>query len=161
MADIGIQNFTRTRMPAPPFVAIAKAVLPGWDVSLSFVGATRAKRLNMELRNKDYVPNVLSYEAGKKSGEVIICMDRVMKERRKYGIESPVRFAEYLFIHGLLHLKGHPHGPTMEKMERALMARFVSNTKNEASHRNRDRHRHAPDESRGGRGGAPGKRVRA
>lgn len=156
MVTIGIQNYTKRKLPLSSFKTIGAAVLPGWDLSVSFVGATRAKRLNQELRNKSYVPNVLSYEVGKKSGEIIICMDRVMKERHDYGIESPLHFAEYLFIHGLLHLKGYPHGPTMDKKERALMARFVPNSfsTNETPHRNRNRYRHTPDESRGGRRGA-------
>jgi rRNA maturation RNase YbeY len=151
MADIEIRNLTKRRMPLPPFVRIAKEALPGWEISLSFVGATRAKTLNKKLRNKDYVPNVLSYEVGKKSGEVIICMDRVMKERAEYGIGSPIHFAQFLFIHGLMHLKGHPHGPTMEKRERELMSRLVHvhSTNEKTSPRNRNRHRNTPRKSGG------------
>lgn len=123
-------------MPLPPFKRIAETALPGWDISLAFVGKTRAQALNKKLRNKDYVPNVLSYEVGKKSGEIIICMDRVMKERMSYGIASPIHFAQYLFIHGLMHLEGHPHGPTMDRRERALMRRFKIISNEKAPHRN-------------------------
>lgn len=137
-------------MPKPPFVRIAEAALPGWDISLSFVGPARAKALNQKLRGKSYVPNVLSYEVGVKSGEIIICMDRVMKERMEYGITSPIHFAQYLFIHGCLHLKGYPHGTTMDRRERALMSRFVSHYSNaQTTHSNRNRHRKPPGKSGG------------
>lgn len=139
MADIEIRNFTKRRMPLPPFVRIAKEALPGWDISLSFVGKARAKSLNQKLRNKNYVPNVLSYEVGKKSGEIIICLDVLEKEAPTYNLE-PRTYCLYLFIHGLMHLKGHPHGPTMEKRERELMSRLVHvhSTNEKASPRNRN-----------------------
>jgi rRNA maturation RNase YbeY len=150
---VDITNFTKRRMPLPPFKRITEAALPGWDISISFVGATRARALNKKLRNKEYVPNVLSYEAGPKHGEIIICMDRVMKERMDYGIPSPIHFAQYLLIHGLMHLKGHPHGPTMDRSERALKARFNIISNEKTAHRNGHRSRNAPRKGSGSRGG--------
>jgi len=122
--SIDIRNFTKQPAPSRPFEAIANAALPGWEISLVFAGPTRAKALNLKLRRKSYVPNVLSYESGKKSGEVIICLNIAKKQSKEYGL-SYSDFTAYLFIHGLMHLKGHPHGPTMERYERALMGRFV------------------------------------
>jgi len=121
---LDIRNFTRTSPPRHPYEKIAQTILPGWDISLAFVGETRAKRLNQQLRGKDYVPNVLSYESGKRSGEIIICPSVAKRERASYGLGCHQHIA-YLFIHGLLHLKGYPHGPTMDKYERAHMARFI------------------------------------
>lgn len=126
---------------------MANKVLPGWDLSLVFAGAARAKLLNQALRNKDYVPNVLSYETtlgakgATRSGEIIICPEVAKKQAPEYGM--PYRsFMAYLFIHGLLHLAGHPHGATMERQERTLMARFKFNAsslspRNGTTHRNR------------------------
>jgi len=154
MATLDTTNFTRRPAPRSPFAALASAALPGWDISLVFVGTTRAKSLNIRLRNKDYVPNVLSYESGEKSGEIIICLEVAKKQAPSYDMTYQ-EFVSYLFIHGLMHLKGYPHGPTMEQRERALMARHLdvhlSNEK--TTHRNRNRHRHTPHESRGSRGG--------
>jgi probable rRNA maturation factor len=137
---VDIRNFTR-RAPAPgvPFLKIAEAVLPGWEISLVFAGPARAQQLNVALRNKDYVPNVLSYETGKKSGEIIICPSVAKEQAPDYGM-SYKHFMAYLFIHGLLHLKGHPHGATMEGKERTFLARFgfkSPSSPNGTTHRNR------------------------
>jgi probable rRNA maturation factor len=138
---LDIRNFTR-RAPAPgvPFIDIASAVLPGWEISLVFAGERRAQQLNIALRGKEYVPNVLSFEAGRKSGEIIICPAVARRQAPSYGM--PYKdFIAYLFIHGLLHLKGHPHGATMERHERTLLARFgfksSSSNTNGTTHRNR------------------------
>ncbi len=138
MATVSTRNFTRRPAPRARFIEIAKKALPGWEISLVFAGPTRAKSLNKKLRRKSYVPNVLSYESGTKSGEVIICLDIAKKQAKDYGLSYP-DFTAYLFIHGLMHLKGYPHGPTMERYERALMGRFVhAHIFNEkTAHRNR------------------------
>ncbi|MEO6536711.1 MAG: rRNA maturation RNase YbeY [Candidatus Paceibacterota bacterium] len=117
---------------------MVQEVLPGWDISLVFAGEIRAKALNIALRNKDYIPNVLSYETGKKSGEIIICPSIAKKQAPEH--ELPYKgFLALLFIHGLLHLKGQRHGATMEKQERQLAARFTNNAlSNVTTHSNRN-----------------------
>ncbi len=131
---------------------MVKEVLPGWDISLVFAGEIRAKALNIALRDKDYIPNVLSYETGNpkpakdmntrqnRSGEIIICPSIAKKQAPEH--ELPYKeFLALLFIHGLLHLKGQRHGATMEKQERQLAARFTNNAlsklPNGTTHRNR------------------------
>ena len=124
MTTVDIRNFTRRRHAASiPFQELAVAVLPGWEISLVFAGETRAQSLNIALRKKDYVPNVLSYETGSKAGEIIICPAVAKRQCASYGL-SEKNFIGYLFIHGLLHLKGHPHGATMERHEQALLTRY-------------------------------------
>jgi probable rRNA maturation factor len=137
---LDIRNFTR-HAPAPgvPFSKITEAVLPGWDISLVFAGETRAQSINMRLRNKDYIPNVLSYETGNKSGEIIICPTVARKQAPLYGLPYTDCVA-YLFIHGLLHLKGHPHGTTMERYERTYLARFDFKSPSTNGTTNRNRH---------------------
>ncbi len=138
MASFDATNFTRRPAPRAPFETLARTALPGWDISLVFVGTTRARSLNTRLRRKSYVPNVLSYESGKKSGEIIICLEVAKKQARSYGMTYQ-EFVPYLFIHGLMHLKGYPHGPTMERRERVLMARHldVHLLNEKTTHRNR------------------------
>lgn len=150
MARFSVTNTTRRPAPRGAFLVLASSALPGWDISLVFVGKTRARALNKKLRRKTYVPNVLSYEVGKKSGEILICLDRLEIEAPWYEL-SPSDFCSYLFIHGLMHLKGYPHGPTMERYERELMSRFVHpRTRNEKkTPRNRNRHRNTPRKSGG------------
>lgn len=121
---IDIRNFTRAKTPTLPFAKAAEAVLPGWEISLVLAGETRAQNLNAALRNKNYVPNVLSYEVGTKSGEVILCPNVSAREAHAYG-HTEREHLLFLFIHGLLHLKGLPHGGTMERKERELTSRLL------------------------------------
>ncbi|MBI2409477.1 rRNA maturation RNase YbeY [Candidatus Kaiserbacteria bacterium] len=136
-----------------PLSTIAAETLPGWEISLAFVGPERARMLNKKLRRKAYVPNVLSYVVGKKSGEIIICPSEAAKQAPDFKL-STANFQLLLFIHGLLHLKGWAHGGTMERREQALLARYLLvrgassdsriDISHEAAHRHRNRHRDLP-----------------
>lgn len=99
-------------------------MLPGWDLSLVFVGEKRALSLNKRLRGKTYIPNVLSYALGGKSGEIIICPREAKRQASAYGMGTRI-FVLYLFIHGILHIKGWVHGGKMEKCEQNLLAKFA------------------------------------
>lgn len=125
MSTLDIRNMTRQKTVKFPFDAAHKHILPTWEVSLAFVGTTRAQVMNKQLRNKDYTPNVLSYQSGNKSGEIVICPLVAKKQAKKYDM-TYTQFVGFLFIHGLLHLKGQQHGATMEKQERLLLKRFIS-----------------------------------
>ncbi|MEK7099564.1 MAG: rRNA maturation RNase YbeY [Patescibacteria group bacterium] len=137
MSTLDTRNFTKTRPPRFPYAQAASLVLPGWDISLVFAGTDRAKHLNEKLRGKDYVPNVLSYQSGHKSGEIIICPAVAKKQAPDYDMPYSV-FVGYLFIHGLMHLAGGRHGTTMESQERAVLARLIDNIPTHGTtHRNR------------------------
>jgi len=126
MGTLSVRDFTRHSIPTSAvFEKARKAVLPSWDISLVFVGKARARALNTSLRNKTYTPNVLSYSAGNKSGEIIICPAVAKEQAPRHG-HTPSHFMLALFIHGLFHLKGMQHGTTMEQSERAVLARVVS-----------------------------------
>lgn len=137
-STLDIRNFTRSTTPVFPFTEALEKVLPGWEVSLVFVGETRAKNLNASLRNKDYIPNVLSFEVGKKSGEIIICPSVARKQASSYNL-TYTHMVGFLFIHGLLHLKGVSHGATMDKKERDLLTIFITQPHKNVS-KNRNRH---------------------
>ncbi len=135
MSGISIKNFTRqkvaVRQLADAFEKIETDVLPDWDISLVFVGEKRARDLNIRLRGKSYVPNVLSYIVGKKSGEIFICLSEATRQAPAYGL-LPTAYFLYLFIHAALHIKGLAHGAKMEKCERNFLTRYV------ATHSNRN-----------------------
>lgn len=142
------------RPPHFPYDKIAASVLPGWEISLAFVEPPQARKLNKELRHKNYIPNVLSYKVGNESGEIIICLKVAKKQASSYGL-SVSKFVLYLFIHGLLHLEGRRHGTTMEKREQALLAEWGNPAlPNGSPHRNRNRHRHVPSKVGRRRGAA-------
>ncbi|MBI3572328.1 rRNA maturation RNase YbeY [Candidatus Kaiserbacteria bacterium] len=140
------------RRPDFPYSEIAASVLPGWEISLAFVTPKVAKALNKKLRGKNYTPNVLSYQAGEKSGEVIICLREAGRQAPEYGM-SPRHFVLCLFIHALLHLAGRRHGSTMEKRERTLCKKWsVFPRPYVSTHRHRHRYRHLPGQAGGRRG---------
>lgn len=124
MAKVETTNLTRRSVPRFAYTKLAAAVLPDWDISLVFVGPKKAQELNMQLRKKSYTPNVLSYALGEKSGEIFICLAEAAKQAPAHDM-SERKFVLFLFIHGLLHLKGWAHGGTMEQCERKLLAQFV------------------------------------
>jgi rRNA maturation RNase YbeY len=127
MEGVSIQNFTRQHLKVGAgllFNTVAHHVLPGWEISLVFVGEKRARSLNKKLRRKTYIPNVLSYALSKKSGEIIICPREADRQAAAYAMNKQ-KFILYLFIHGLLHVKGWAHSATMEKCERDLLAKFA------------------------------------
>ena len=138
MAGVSIKNLTRSYRGHPSvFSAIAKDVLPGWDISLAFVGEAKARALNKQLRDKDYVPNVLSYTLGKKSAEIIICPSEAARQAPAFQLPAS-SFLLLLFIHGALHIRGWVHGARMERCERNLLATYG------AAHSHRHRHRYVP-----------------
>lgn len=126
------RNFTKSPIPKFSYKDALSATLPGWDMSLVFAGSTRAQSMNIRLRGKDYVPNVLSYESGTKSGEIVICLEVAKKQAPDYDM-TYTEFVGFLFIHGCLHLKGERHGATMERKERLLLKRFTSQSKRRSS----------------------------
>jgi len=142
MAGVSITNLTRhERVPRFAYGKVAATVLPGWDVSLVFVSTARARALNERLRRKTYVPNVLAYSVGEKNGEVFICLAQAQKQAADYEMTGRI-FVLYLFIHGLLHLKGAAHGGTMERSEQKLLARFAKSRTRARTHVPTHHHRH-------------------
>lgn len=100
-----------------------KTVGKVFSVSLVFAAPIPMRRLNREYRNKSYTPNVLAFRLAKDDGEIFICPSVAAREARAEGIALSARVA-YLFIHGLLHLKGCAHGATMTQSEKRLCKIF-------------------------------------
>lgn len=107
-----------------PYQEIKEKILGvRYELSLVFIGKTRAQSLNEAYRQKTYSPNVLSFPLEKSSGEIFICPQVAQREASKFDL-SRDGYIAYLFIHGCLHLKGLDHGATMESRERALLKTF-------------------------------------
>ena len=115
---------TARTYPQLPYKEIKEAVLgKNYELSLTFIGKKRAQDLNRTYRQAEYVPNVLSFPLSEKVGEIYITPLIAKREAKKIGM-SVRGFTGYLFIHGLLHLKGYPHGDTMERAEKKYMKYF-------------------------------------
>ena len=124
MSAFSVSRTTRTREPNLPYEKIKNDIVGNrYVVSLVFVGSTRARALNYAYRQKSYVPNVLSFPIDKHTGEIYITPSVAKREAHKYDL-SPRGYIGYLFIHALLHLKGHDHSVTMEQAEARYMKSY-------------------------------------
>ena len=125
---VQINNVTRYT-PTTDFESIKNAILgKKYALTLNFVGAARARTLNQNTRSKEYVPNILSFPLSDAEGEVYICPQVAKKNASSYGHTMHDHIG-FLFIHGLLHLKGHEHSDTMERLEQSLFQKLIINGK--------------------------------
>lgn len=124
-----IKRLTKDRVPALPFLHMKEAALgKTYELSLVITPDKLSQELNAQYRNKTYTPNVLSFPIDKKHGEIFLNLKQARREHKERE-ESYEYFVALLFIHGCLHLKGMPHGSTMEKQEARLLAKFaITNT---------------------------------
>ena len=115
---------TVKQYPKLPYQTIKDKVLgKSYQAELIFVGKAKARALNQISRGKNYVPNVLSFPLDSKTGEIYIAPDVAKVEAKKFNL-SVDGYIGYLFIHGLLHLKGLDHGTKMDQKEKQLMKYF-------------------------------------
>jgi rRNA maturation RNase YbeY len=123
MTTLSLSSTVRS-YPDFPYETIKNAILgKTYQLSLTFVGQARAQMLNITTRNKDYIPNVLSFPLDDTAGEIYICPEVARKQAKDFDL-SIDGYIAYLFIHGCVHLKGHDHGDTMDKLERTYLKKF-------------------------------------
>ena len=119
-----ITNTTSLPSPRVPFEKIKDAVLgKSYSLSLVFIGEARSRKLNRSYRDKDKATNILSFPYDKKSGEIFITPAVARREAKDFD-RTYDNFVAFLFIHGLLHLKGMQHGSRMERAEEKLRKKF-------------------------------------
>lgn len=122
--SVDIRRLSRAKVPAIPFERITRKVLgPAYTLSIVFTTDALARTLNKTYRDKEYVPNVLSFPLEKTEGEIFLNVRKAAHEAKEYGCSLRERVA-YLFVHGLFHLGGYHHGRTMESAERRIMREF-------------------------------------
>lgn len=122
--QINIVHMSKGKLPRLPFSDMKNAILgKEYDLSLVIVGPTKIKELNRAYRDIDKPTDILSFPLEKDSGEIFICPSLSRIEAKKF--DKPYEnFLGFLFIHGLLHLKGMEHSSTMEAEEAKYCARF-------------------------------------
>jgi probable rRNA maturation factor len=106
-----------------------------YELSFAFLGPKKMTEVTWQTKKKRKASNVLSFPLSDTSGEILICKSTASKEAKLYGMNKET-FIVYLFIHGLLHLKGLQHGATMDSEERRVMRRFGLRTNEQSSNRN-------------------------
>lgn len=122
--NVTISSTVRT-YPTHSYEQIKDAILgKRYALSLVFVGEQRAQTLNKKYRNKSYIPNVLSFPLDTAHGEIYIAPSVARREAKKWNM-TPEQHVGFLFIHGLLHLKGYRHGATMSTAEKRYLKRYI------------------------------------
>lgn len=129
MAVLDTDNLTVSlsgTLPSVPFLALKEKILgKRYELSIRFVAPAQARNLNINHRDKDYVPNTLSFPLSDTSGEIILCRSAMRKEYRQHNL-SYDNYLIFILIHSMLHLKGYEHGSTMETKEQQLLSHFSS-----------------------------------
>ncbi|MCX6701750.1 MAG: rRNA maturation RNase YbeY [Candidatus Zambryskibacteria bacterium] len=125
-----ITNKTKSTLPRVPFANIKNVVLgKKYSLSLVFIGEKKSIDLNLSYQGKNKPTNILSFPLDKNGpgcagrGEIFITLTLAKKEAGLFD-RKPDNFVAFLFIHGLLHLKGMRHGSTMEGAEKKLRKKF-------------------------------------
>lgn len=125
-------------LPSVPFLDLKEKILgKKYELSIVFTTPAQAVALNKQYRNKDYVPNTLSFPLTKSSGELIITRSVALKQCKDFNLTYN-QYIIYLLIHSMLHLKGFDHGSTMDTKEIQLMKYFKIQFTHEAKHNSRN-----------------------
>ncbi len=122
--NFDIKNNTKGKLPRLPFENIKNEALgKKYELSLVFIGDKLSQKLNYQSRRKNKPTNILSFPLSKTSGEIFINYRQAKKEAEKYERKFS-DFIGFLFIHGLIHLKGFEHGSKMEEQEAKFRKKF-------------------------------------
>jgi probable rRNA maturation factor len=95
------------------------------ELTVRFVGAAEARKLNRDYRGRDYATNVLTFDyahAPVVRADLVLCVPVIRREAR----EQRKAFWEHLAhltVHGVLHAQGHEHDRAVDA--RRMEAREV------------------------------------
>jgi len=104
-----------------PFKVIKEQVIgKSFILNLILIGDKKSRNLNRKFRNINKTSNILSFPLSKDQGDMFLNVRQAEREFSKYEMPRG-EFIIYLFIHGLLHLKGMAHSSRMEKEERRIL----------------------------------------
>jgi rRNA maturation RNase YbeY len=121
MSLVETNNLTviRKRGPLPemPFLEMKETILgKKYVLTIIFCTPKESQDRNRTYREKDYPTNILSFPLDEYEGEIYISLVTVRRDAKKFDM-SYEEFLHLLLAHGMLHLKGHDHGSTMETLE--------------------------------------------
>jgi probable rRNA maturation factor len=126
MSDINfnITNTTKSKLPDFDFEKMKNAVLgKKYELSVIIIGKKEIQKLNREYRDINKPTDILSFPLSDDFGEIYINPEMTKIEAKKFERDYDNFFA-FLFIHGLVHLKGFDHGSTMENIEAQFRKKF-------------------------------------
>jgi probable rRNA maturation factor len=119
-----LTNRTKAKLPRLAFALMKDAVLgKKYSLELNIVNEKTIQAINKETRGKNEPTDILSFPLSDTEGEMYINIPCTKKEAKKFG-RTYENFLAFLFIHGLVHLKGFDHGSTMERIEAKFRKKF-------------------------------------
>lgn len=132
MAILETKNLTVIRkngpIPLVPFLHIKEKIIgKNYNLTVTFCTPEESRLRNKAYRDKDYPTNILSFPLSDTEGEIYISLSTARRDAKKFEM-SYQKFLHLLFIHGVLHLKGHDHGSTMEGLEDSYLETFFRGT---------------------------------
>src|SRR5512137_916693 len=89
------------------------------ELTVRFVGAAEARRLNREFRGRDYATNVLTFDyahAPIVRADIVLCVPVIKREAREQRKTFRHHLA-HLVVHGVLHAQGHTHDRAADARE--------------------------------------------
>ncbi|MGB9743343.1 MAG: rRNA maturation RNase YbeY [Minisyncoccales bacterium] len=118
---IEIRNFCQKNVNQNWLKKIASAVLKrekekNLELSIVLVGQSKIKKLNKQYRRRNRPTDVLSFSYNG-SGEVVICLEQVKKNAKKFKSSFKTELKRVL-IHGILHLLGYDHEKSINEAKR-------------------------------------------
>jgi probable rRNA maturation factor len=127
--NISIQRMTSGPLPEVPFSVIKNNVL-GKNYALDLVFPTEkiSKEMHLHWKGKKDPVNVLSFPLDEQSGEMVITLSAARREAHRFD-RSYKEHLVRLYIHGLVHLKGHDHGDEMDALEEKVWKWFQKTQK--------------------------------
>lgn len=112
-----LTNQTKGKLPSLPFQQMKEKILgKSYVLSLVFINPAESKKLNKNYRNKNNPTDILSFPISKTEGEIYIDIQTSKNQAPDFNRKFD-NFLAFLFIHGLIHLKGFEHGSRMEEQE--------------------------------------------
>lgn len=122
--NFNIINTVKAKLPSLAFADMKNAVLgEKYELALIIVSKERIRELNSKHRNIDNPTDILSFPISEDMGEIYINIEMTKEEAVKFGREYE-NFLAFLFIHGLVHLKGFDHSSKMEGIEIKFRKQF-------------------------------------
>ncbi|MEI7997917.1 MAG: rRNA maturation RNase YbeY [Candidatus Omnitrophota bacterium] len=99
-----------------------------FEISITFVGQQRMRKINKTYLNHDFVTDVITFDLIE-TAEIVICPFEAQKNAKIYGVSNEGELILYV-VHGLLHLAGYDdHAPEdikrMRSKEKEILERFA------------------------------------
>ncbi len=124
VSNFHITNTTKTKLPLFDYVKMKDAILgKDYELSVIIINKQGIKALNRKFREINQATDILSFPLSDNFGEMYINPEMTKLEAKKFD-RTYENFFAFLFIHGLVHLKGFDHGSTMDNIEARFRKHF-------------------------------------